>query len=73
MKITEIPITDRYSTGTSISKHSIYETFINNKLINLDKKNEEKDEFIEDVEEVSLEQIDEQIMTIDDFLDDFKV
>ena len=73
MKITEIPITDRYSTGSSISKHSIYETFINNRLINLDKKNEEKEEIIEDVEEVSLEQIDEQIMTIDDFLDDFKV
>ena len=73
MKITEIPITDRYSTGTSISKHAIYDTFINNKLINLDKQKNEKEEVIEEIEEVSLEQIDERIMTIDDFLDDFKV
>ena len=71
MKITEIPITDRYSTGSSISKHSIYEVFINTEITDLDKKNEPKEEEI--IEEVSLEQIDEQIMTIDDFLDDFEV
>ena len=73
MKITEIPITDRYSTGSSISKHSIYETFINTRLTDIDKINEDKEEIIEEVEEVSLEHIDEQIMTIDDFLDDFKI
>ena len=71
MKITEIPITDRYSTGSSISKHTIHETFINTEITNLDKKNEPVEEEI--IEEVSLEQIDEQIMTIDDFLDDFEV
>jgi len=64
LKITELPICDRYQTGSSISKQNINKVFVKTSL--------EKPEIIEK-EETSLEQIDEKIMTIDDFLDDFKV
>jgi len=64
LKITELPICDRYQTGSSISKNNINKAFIKTSL--------EKPEIIEK-EETTLEQIDEKIMTIDDFLDDFKL
>ena len=64
IKISELPICDRYQTGSAISKDNIEATFI--------RANLEKPELIER-EEPSLSQIDEQIMTIDDFLDDFKI
>lgn len=74
IKITEMPITDRYSTGATISKHTIHDMFIDSGIINLDKPQPKEEIVQEEVEEdVSLEQIDEQIMTIDDFLDDFKI
>ena len=69
LKTTELPITDRYSTGSTISKVKINDVFEIAKL-EKDKKEEQQEEIIE---EVSLEQIDERIMTIDDFLDDFKI
>ena len=69
LKTTEFPITDRYSTGSTISKININNVFEKVKL-----EKDKKEEIIEDVkEEISLEQIDEKIMTIDDFLDDFKL
>ena len=69
LKTTELPITDRYSTGSTISKIKINDVFEKVKL-----EKDKKEEIIEEAkEEVSLEQIDEKIMTIDDFLDDFKL
>ena len=67
LKITELPITDRYSTGTVISKNDIIDVFEIKNLIS----EETKEELVHD--EVSLEQIDEKILSIDDFLDDFKI
>ncbi|MGE5456208.1 MAG: DNA topoisomerase IV subunit A [Ignavibacteriales bacterium] len=71
IKPTELPIADRYSTGSNISKDNIREVFIESTL---SKKDNIKEEVVEEKEEpVSLETIDERIMTIDDFLDDFKI
>lgn len=61
-KITEFPICDRYQTGSQFTKDKIEKAFIK---INITEKEE-------DIEEVSLDKVDEKIMTIDDFLDDLK-
>ncbi len=63
LKITELPICDRYQTGTTISKEDIEKTFIKAGV----QENEEPEI------DVSLDKVDEQIMTIDDFLGDFKI
>jgi topoisomerase-4 subunit A len=63
LKITELPICDRYQTGTSISKKNIKNTFI--------KANMEKPLELPK-EEIDLDSIDEKMMTISDFIDDFK-
>ena len=74
-KNAEIPIADRYSTGGSISNVRVVKTFIPKELENKDDIKEV--EVIEVVEEpkkeISLKEIDEEILTIDDFLDDFKI
>ena len=68
IKTTELSITDRYSTGNALSKHTILDAFIKKEL-------EEKITFKEEESfqknEVSLKEIDERIMTIDDFLEEF--
>ena len=64
-KVTELPILDRYSTGSSITKQKIDDVYLVSSL------KEEKEE--EEIEEVSLRSVDERIMTIDDFLDHFDI
>ena len=64
LKITDLPICDRYQTGTTISKENIEKVFVKESL-----EKEEKEEEID----VSLDKVDEQMMTIDDFLDDIKI
>ena len=77
IKNTEFPIMDRYSTGSSISKKNIDEIFVETNLLeeqnfsNIE-PNEKSDEKRES-KPVELEKIDEKMMTIDDFLDDFKI
>lgn len=68
LKLTELPILDRYSTGSSISKKMVLDAF---KQINLEKIKEDakpniKEEKVE--KKVSLKEIDDRLMTIDDFL-----
>ncbi|MBR3898388.1 MAG: DNA topoisomerase IV subunit A [Bacilli bacterium] len=63
-KVTEFRVCDRYQTGSQITKENIERVFIKTTI-----KNQEE---IEEVEDISLDKVDEQIMTIDDFLDDFK-
>ncbi len=82
IKMTELPIADRYSTGTQISKKQLIDAFI---LANMQSKNMsqtsiiDEEQSIEQVEEqpeekvpkrekVSLDEIDDRLMTIDDFL-----
>ena len=72
IKNTELPIMDRYSTGSSISKKNIDKVFIEFKFTdnteNSITQNDDKKE-----EKVELEKIDEKMITIDDFLDEFKI
>jgi topoisomerase-4 subunit A len=76
IKLTELPISDRYSTGTSLVKHAVNESFLVQELkrINDIKEQETIEELVEEKEEVrkkdkvSLEEIDDRLMTIDDFL-----
>lgn len=71
IKVTELPILDRYSTGTALTKANISNVFEQPKI--LDNNVIEKEECVkEEKEEISLDSVDEKIMTIDDFLDDFK-
>ena len=61
LKSTDISICDRYQTGSSLTKEKIENIFIHKKDVEETKE-----------ESVSLEKIDEEMMTIDDFLDDLK-
>ena len=61
-KITDAPISDRYSTGTSISKEDIIDAFNMKEL-----------EDFETATPLVLEDIDKKILTIDDFLDNIKI
>ena len=70
-KVTEFPITDCYSTGTSITKKKIDEAFIIAELEDALEQNFEEEIKEEEPEIVDLNNIDERIMTIDDFLDSF--
>ena len=63
-KVTEFRLCDRYQTGNQITKDKIEKVFIKTELNN-------KEDIEEDID-VSLDKVDEQIMTIDDFLDDLK-
>lgn len=70
-KVTEFPITDCYSTGTSVTKKKIDEAFIIAELEDVLEQNFEEEIKEEEPEIVDLNNIDERIMTIDDFLDSF--
>ena len=72
IKLTELPITDRYSTGSSLSKHQIFDVFVEKELENPKNIKEEKIE-VQEEKSVSLESIDKRIMTIDDFLGDLDI
>ena len=81
MKLTELPIADRHSTGSLISKHPLTDSFIVAKLIHAIKEEtplikpetteiqkEIKIESVPKKERISLKEIDDRLMTIDDFL-----
>ncbi len=70
IKLTEIAIMDRYSTGSIISKEKINEVFVNTELI--ERKDLTYDSDIKENKQqtkVSLKEIDDRLMTIDDFID----
>ena len=79
LKLTELPITDRYSTGSQITKHKLVTAFIEANLVSKKdnvKSIEEKENTKPSTEEkvipkkdrISLKEIDDRLMTIDDFL-----
>ena len=80
IKATEIPIMERYSVGSVINKNGFDSAYIKQDLV---VKQEEITSQVEDVSKkeektkekskVSLKDIDDKMMTIDDFLDDFDV
>ena len=70
VKLTEVAIMDRYSTGSIISKEKISEVFTNVELVK--RKDLTYDSSITEMKEekkVSLKEIDDRLMTIDDFID----
>jgi len=77
LKLTELSIMDRYSTGNQISKNTISDAFVVASLVkrnkNQEKLDERSEENIEDTstlktKKISLKEIDDRLMTIDDFL-----
>ncbi len=66
IKVTELPIADRYSTGTAITKQKLDDAYVVADLKEFEEEEEEEPE-------VSLSSVDERIMTIDDFLDNFDI
>ena len=73
VKFTSLPIMDRYSTGSSICKGNIVDAFIASTLIDGDNYLEVESQDDVETVDIDLDNIDEQILTIDDFLDDFDV
>ena len=70
LKVTELPIMDRYSTGSQISKKEIVDAFEIKNLETKEKFNEVKKE-VESTpkkDQIDLKSIDDRLMTIDDFL-----
>ena len=82
IKLTELPIADRYSTGSQISKEELINAFV---IATLQRAQKHQDQILEEIEEepiiikeekqevpkksqISLQEIDDQLMTIDDFL-----
>ncbi len=63
IKITELPIVDRYSTGTILTKSKLIDSFIKCNL----------ESYQEEVEEISLIDVDDKIKTIDDLLDEIEI
>lgn len=63
IKLTEIPISDAYKTGSTISKANIIDVFEVKEL-------EENKEIKVEKENISLDDVDKKILTIDDFLDE---
>ena len=76
IKNTELPITDRYSTGSQIIKHQLTDAFVVSELRTIKKEQEsliDNNEIQEEKKEtkkdkISLQEIDDRLMTIDDFL-----
>ena len=80
VKLTELPIADRYSTGSQIIKRKIDDAYLVPTLEKAEKVQEtllEEAPVVEDTEDkvikkekVSLQEIDDRLMTIDDFLNE---
>lgn len=71
LKNTEIPILDRYSTGSQIAKGKITTAFVNHSELIKKEDLTTETKIVEEKQEtkVSLKEIDDRLMTIDDFLD----
>lgn len=83
IKLTELPISDRHSIGSQLTKHTLTDAFQESTLVRSTKEQidlidekviEEKDVVVEKEEpkpkkeKISLKEIDDRLMTIDDFL-----
>lgn len=71
IKVTELPISDRYSTGKEIIKNNIDDVFIYTDLIkkeNLNSVDNDKETPVPKKDRINLQEIDDRLLTIDDFL-----
>lgn len=70
LKSTEITIMDRYSTGSQISKKIFNDVFLEKEFIKREELLEEKEVIKQEIiNKPSLKEIDDRLMTIEDFLD----
>ena len=65
IKLTELPIVDRYSSGTTITKGKISDAFLEATII----KKEKEEQKPKEEKKINIEEIDKKIYTIDDFLE----
>lgn len=71
IKVTELPISDRYSTGKEIIKNNIDDVFIYTDLIkkeDLNSVDNDKEIPVPKKDRINLQEIDDRLLTIDDFL-----
>ena len=72
VKASELPIVDRYSTGSQLTKQQIEDVYFVMEV----EKVEDLEEVVEEEKiepAISLQSVDERFMTIDDFLDNFDI
>lgn len=69
-KLTELPIMDRYSSGSVLCKEELSSAFFVKELEKEAKEEEKVTPIPPKKEQVSLKEIDDRLMTIDDFLKD---
>lgn len=70
LKVTELPIVDRYSTGTVINKKGIKDCF---ELVELTKKTKENKEIEEEILDISLDAIDNRMLQIEGIIDNIDI
>ena len=70
LKVTELPIVDRYSTGTVINKKGIKDCF---ELVGLTKKTKENKEIEEEILDISLDDIDNRMLQIEGIIDSIDI
>lgn len=70
LKVTELPIVDRYSTGTVINKKGIKDCF---ELVELTKKTKENKEIEEEILDISLDDIDNRMLQIEGIIDNIDI
>lgn len=70
LKVTELPIVDRYSTGTVINKKGIKDCF---ELVELTKKTKENKEIEEEILDISLDDIDNRMLQIEGIIDSIDI
>ena len=69
IKLTELKVTDRQGTGSSITSSDIVNVISKVNLYSMDEDDSKK---VIEKENLTLDEIDEKIMTIDDFLNEFE-
>lgn len=70
LKVTELPIVDRYSTGTVINKKGIKDCF---ELVELTKKTKENKEIEEEILDISLDALDNRMLQIEGIIDSIDI
>ncbi len=75
IKITDLPIVDTNSTGSSLSKMQVIDSYVVQELINIDdvEKKEVIEEKVNTPEQISLDIIDDTINKVDSILDNINI
>lgn len=71
IKLSEIPIMDRYSNGSYVIKDRINDAYMVSELISKEVKEVKSEEVILAKDEVSLKEIDDKLSSVDSIIDDY--